>query len=131
VAERPIHESEFTPEEIAKVPPGFHVVMRIVPEDDQWTALEMNFDIAGRGDSPEEAIHDTIALLEEYLSYGFAEGRTFEQMLRPVPKRLWLRQIGSLARKALRSRRPSRAGRGGASFHDEPFPIERPLIHAG
>lgn len=105
--------------------------MRIVPEDGQWTALEMSFDIAGRGDTPEEAIHDTIALLEEYLSYGFAEGRTFEQMLRPVPRVLWLRQIASFMRKAMRSRKPARAGRGGSSFHEEPFPIERPLVHAG
>ncbi len=121
--------TELTDEELAQIPRGFQILMRMVFEDDQWTALAMNFDIAGRGDTPNEAIQDTIDLLEEYLSYGFAEGRSFEEMLRPVPASIWARQLVSQTMKIVRRGRPGRRGR--SSFHDEPFPLPRHFAHSG
>lgn len=73
--------------DLAKLPEGFFVRGVCMREAHGWTAIVLEFDIAGAGDVPTEAIADAIELVDDYLYTCFQEGLTFEQTLRPAPER--------------------------------------------
>jgi len=55
-------------------------------DDDQWTALCLELDIAAHGNSPDEAFHALQDLVHQYVTHMRATGRRrFSEMLRPVP----------------------------------------------
>lgn len=60
-------------------------------EHDRYFALALDFDITGRGDSPEEAVAEMRELLGFYLGSYLRDGVPFEKTLRPVPRRLRMR----------------------------------------
>lgn len=54
-------------------------------EGDHWSAMIPKFTIAGRGDTPKDAIENAVQLLGDYLAECFREGLTLQQAVRPAP----------------------------------------------
>jgi len=73
------------------VPPTFAWRVAWKTEGGQWFALAMDFDIVGRGDSPEAAEDEMFGLLGAYLATHLEQGKPFSEAVRRVPKNLRLR----------------------------------------
>lgn len=56
-----------------------------LPEDYGWTAVVLNFDMAGCGKTPHEAIADAEQGLIHYLWMCREDGSSFEEAIRPTP----------------------------------------------
>jgi hypothetical protein len=81
---RPFSEEEFR----AWLPSSGHTNVVIMHGDDNcWSALFVEFNIAGLGRSEEEALHDARKLFWGYLQYCFMDGRSFEESRKPIPRR--------------------------------------------
>jgi hypothetical protein len=59
---------------------GFYLL-----EDHGWTAIAVDFDIAGSGATPHEAIADAEEGLIHYLWMCKEDGLSFEEAIRPAP----------------------------------------------
>lgn len=57
-----------------------------LPEAHGWTAIAVDFDIAGSGASPNEAIADAEQGLIHYLWLCREDGLSFEDAIRPAPQ---------------------------------------------
>lgn len=65
--------------------------------DERWFVLIEEFDITGVGATPEDARDEAMKLLGSYLHAHYEDGATFEQALRPIPRRLrWLIHLGTI-----------------------------------
>lgn len=69
----------------------------------RWFVLIGEFDITGVGLTLDDAIDEAISLLMAYLGAHYADGASFEDTLRPIPRRL---RLGILAGTALHRLRP-------------------------
>lgn len=56
------------------------------PEEDHWSAVILDFSIAGRGDSPRAAIENAVTLLGDYLTVSLRDGLTVQEARRPAPR---------------------------------------------
>jgi len=94
--DKPFSKDDF----LAWLPDSGHTTIAIKREHDQWSALFMEFNIAGTGSTAEEALREAKKLFLGYLQYCFMDGRTFAQARRPIPKRLrlWYRASPHFAR---------------------------------
>lgn len=90
-------DTTLTKEEAARIPDGFLLSVRVTEENGGWTALAMPFDIAGTGSTVRDALADMLALVEDYLSVGFAEGADFQDLIRPAPRRYRLTMAAAAA----------------------------------
>lgn len=54
-------------------------------EDDQWTALCLELDIAAYGDTDEDAFASLRELVDQYVKHMRARGKTSDEIYRPVP----------------------------------------------
>lgn len=77
----------------AWLPDEFELHIAVKREDDQWFALLLEFDITGAGTTRADAVRQSFELLTPYLQAHFEDGSTFDDALRPIPRRLRL-QIG-------------------------------------
>jgi hypothetical protein len=57
-------------------------------DHDRWSALFVEFNVAGIGNSEEEAMEDARKLFWGYLQYCFMDGRSFEASRKPISRRL-------------------------------------------
>lgn len=78
----------------------------IFKEDDTWTALCLDFDITGSGNTPEEAIRQNLEAIALYLETCQKEGKEIASCYRPVPKRYWLLYNWLVIQDTLRRRFP-------------------------
>ena len=56
--------------------------------DGRWFVIIEEFDIAGVGDTIEDARAEALALLNAYLQAHRDDGTRFEETLRPIPRRM-------------------------------------------
>lgn len=96
-----------------------------IEEDEGITALALPFDIAGFGETRTDAVHDVLLLVEDYLACGFADGKTFEQLRRPSPKRYWWRVFKHSVSSTARRGRPPRQR---ATETVEEIPLPQPAL---
>lgn len=82
------HPTSLSPSHLEKIPADFFIHGLCVKEDHGWTAILLDFDVAGAGTSPHEAVRDALARLDDYLELCFDEGLEFEEAIRPAPERL-------------------------------------------
>lgn len=83
-----------------------HFPVQIVArrEDDHWSAVILDFTIAGRGDTPHEAVENAARLLGDYLTVSAREGLTLQEARRPAPLQLRARLRAELLWDRLRHR---------------------------
>jgi len=55
-------------------------------EDDHWSAVAMDYSIAGRGSSEDDAVNEMLELVSEYLRHCHADGVTLDACRRPIPR---------------------------------------------
>ena len=67
------------------------------PERGRWFVLIEEFDITGVGSTPNDALDEAISLLMAYLEAHYADGASFEDTLRPIPRRLRLIILAGVA----------------------------------
>jgi len=93
---KPFSKDDF----LAWLPDGGHTMIALKRERDHWSALFMEFNIAGTGNTAEEALREAKKLFWGYLQYCFMDGRTFAEARRPIPRRLrlWYRVSPHLSR---------------------------------
>lgn len=70
--------------------PDHYLVHYLVTREaiDRFVALNEEFDVVGMGSTPVEAINQAQEMLDDYLNLVKADGGTFEDALRPVPRRV-------------------------------------------
>jgi hypothetical protein len=88
-------------EQPAKNAPEWPDVIRVsiwlVQDGETWQSLAAEFDIAGQGASRGLALKNLQELVIEYLESCIEDGMSFEETLRPIPRRERLRlQAGRL-----------------------------------
>lgn len=74
---------------IDRIPDDFFLSGILVNENDGWTAIALDFAIAGSGATKTEAVSEALNLVNDYLIVGFDEGLDIEQMKRPSPEKFW------------------------------------------
>lgn len=72
----------------AWLPSSGHTGVIVTRNYDRWSALYVEFNIAGAGNSQVEALEDARKLFWAYLTYCFLDGRSFEASYKPIPRRL-------------------------------------------
>lgn len=80
------HPTTLNKEHFKKIPPDFFVHGVCFREDHGWTAIVIDFDVAGGGDTPRDAISDAMRCTDEYLEMCFDEGMEFEDTFRTAPQ---------------------------------------------
>ncbi|MGI8904343.1 MAG: hypothetical protein ACR2IP_11960 [Solirubrobacteraceae bacterium] len=70
-------------------------------EDGHWFVLIEEFDITGMGPTLDDARDEAFSLLTAYLQAHYADGSSFEETLRPIPRRLRLAIRAGTARHRL------------------------------
>jgi len=70
------------------LPDEVELRIAIKRENDQWFALQMDFDVTGCGATRGDAVRESFELLIAYLHAYFEEGAAFDETLRPIPRRL-------------------------------------------
>jgi hypothetical protein len=80
--------SEEIPRFAAWLPDEVELRVAVKRENDQWFALQLEFDITGCGATRAEAVRQSFELLIEYLHAHFEEGAAFADAIRPIPRRL-------------------------------------------
>src|SRR5215831_1130251 len=65
---------------------GFSVDVVAKRDHEQWYAVLPQFDLAGQGESAQDAARDAIGLLIAYLRVYYEDGAAFEDALRPMPR---------------------------------------------
>lgn len=99
VERRPFSEDDFR----AWLPSSGHTNVVLMRSEDRWSALFVEFNIAGLGGSEEEALEDARNLFWGYLQYCFMEGRSFQESRRPIPWRKRVKyRIGAQFRRMQR-----------------------------
>ena len=71
--------------ESMEVGSGFFVSGVVFKENDCYTSLCLQFDIAGQGSTPIEAINNNIKGVEGYLKVCLDEGKSIKECYRPAP----------------------------------------------
>jgi len=56
-------------------------------EDGRWEVVLPMYTVVGVGESMHDAVHEAGELLDDYLRMCFAEGKSFEDSVRPIPMR--------------------------------------------
>lgn len=70
------------------LPDEVELRIAIKRENDQWFALQMDFDVTGCGATRGDAVRESFELLIAYLHAHFEDGAEFDDTLRPIPRRL-------------------------------------------
>lgn len=86
------------------VPEGTTVAVFAVHDEGQWDALLPEFTIAGRGDTFDEAVTESLELLEDYLLLCAQEGRSFQDSYRGIGVRHALANLLTITKLYLRER---------------------------
>ena len=97
----------------------------LVDEGGSWSALASEFDVVGMGATRDAALNNLGETLGTYLASYFQEGASFEEALRPIPRRENLKLRFSAAVTALKGRLPR-----GRDNHRHPDGAPRSVQHA-
>lgn len=120
---RPAH---LGPDDLMKIPDGYRMPVMVMRDNNGWTAIAMPFDVAGWGESTDDAIRDVLVLVEEYLLMGFREGKTIDDQTRRAPARLWLRMIGHTILEW--KGKPSKNAAARSSVVEVPITVREPAL---
>lgn len=88
---------------------SIELVIWIVPENGQWTALAQDFDVVGLGPTQEAAVANMDELLSDYLMLNWRDGMSLEQARRPISASRRLRLQARLAVESVLKRVQSEA----------------------
>ena len=69
-------------------PKIFKANIIVFPEDSRWTALALEMDVRGYGDTPEEASKDVVGMLEAQISFAVQMGH-LESVWHPADEKYW------------------------------------------
>lgn len=80
------HITRLSEEHLKKIPADFFIHGVCLREDHGWTAIVIDFDVVGTGETPRDAISDAMRCTDEYLEMCLDEGFEFEDTFREAPK---------------------------------------------
>lgn len=100
------HPTSLSSKHMKKIPDDFFIHGLCIKEDHGWTAVLLDFDVAGVGSSPPGALKNALTSLDDYLELCFDEGLSFEDALRPAPDELQ-RKFQRAMQAALKDATPS------------------------
>lgn len=99
-----VAEQPPVPETSSDWPERIDVLAFVQREGDHWSALSLEYDVAGMGDSDQAAIDNMLELLADYLNLCRDEGARFADAMRPVPAHVQARLLARAALSMLRSK---------------------------
>jgi hypothetical protein len=93
------------------------VIFGIAERDDdrRWEVVFPMYTVVGVGHTLNEAVQEAAELLDDYFRLCYAEGKSFEESLRPLPFRwaapLMVKSLASGVLRTVRHKRPTRRQR--------------------
>ncbi len=106
------------------LPKDYVIVGVYMREEHGWTAIAVEFDVAGDGETPQEAIDDANEGVLEYLALCQSEGISFEEANRPAPE-----DVRNMFRESLEAELSEYTRkRPGKSVQEAPKSYRGPLV---